>query len=80
MVLAHVFHDLGILVLEGPVESQVGYFVILSAPRGLAMPEMLEFEPAFDAEDSFLLQADVLEVRGMSLVAAIVFFKTHRYY
>jgi hypothetical protein len=72
LVGAHLLHYFGVLVLQGSVERQVGNLVVLSAAGGLAVAEMFELEPALDAEHSLFLEADILEITGVPLVAAIV--------
>ena len=55
----------------------MGDLVILPAPRRIAISEMFSFEPALQTKHPFFLQADVLEVRVVSFITAIVFFETH---
>ena len=75
---AHSLEYLGVFVLKGSVESEMCDFGVLAAAGGLAVAEVLHPEPAFEAEDPFLPEADVLKVLIVSLVAAIVLFETHQ--
>jgi hypothetical protein len=51
----------------------MGNFVVLPAPRRLAVPIVLHLVPTFQAKDSLVLQTDVLKLIRMLLVTAIVF-------
>lgn len=52
--------------------------IVLSAAGRVAIFEMLVAVPAFYAEDSFFLEAHVLEVSSMRFVALVVLLQTHQ--
>ena len=53
------------------------YFGVLSASAGLAIAVVFKLAPALDAEDALFLEADVLKVAVVVLVARTVFLETH---
>jgi hypothetical protein len=73
----HRLQNFTVFELQGSVESEMGYLTVLAASGGLAVAEVFILEPALKTEDPLLLEADVLEVGSVGLIAGRVLLQAH---